>query len=154
MAKHADLTSIHLFAYIQDADPGAVGAGKAWVDTTGATNVLKIRNAADTGWEAIDLTTVADHNHDADYAALVHAHTTGDITDLAEYIRDTIGTARLEGANIDLTVNDAGDTITVAVTGIDAELIRDTIAAAFVGGAGIAIAVDDPGDSITASLDI
>jgi hypothetical protein len=53
MAHHADATSIHLFAYVQDADPGAIGAGKAWVDTTGATNLLKIRNAADSGWEDV-----------------------------------------------------------------------------------------------------
>ncbi len=35
-------------------------------------------------------------------------------TQLAEYIRDTIGTALTAGSNVTLTVNDAGDTITVA----------------------------------------
>jgi hypothetical protein len=74
--------------------------------------------------------------------------------DLAELIRDTIGTALLEGANIDLTVNDAGDTITVAVTGIDAELIRDTIAAALTAGTGLTVTVDDPGNTITVALNI
>lgn len=37
--------------------------------------------------------------------------------DAAELIRDTIGTALVAGTNITLTVNDAGDTITVAMPG-------------------------------------
>lgn len=35
-------------------------------------------------------------------------------TELAEYIRDTIGTALVQGAGMTITVNDAGDTITLA----------------------------------------
>lgn len=68
MAAHADLTSVHLFAYVQDADPGAVGAGKGWVDTTGATNVLKIRNAADSGWETVSAAAADLAAHLADAA--------------------------------------------------------------------------------------
>lgn len=37
---------------------------------------------------------------------------------LAEVIRDTIGTALTGGTNITITVNDAGDLITVAVSGL------------------------------------
>src|SRR5687768_15468465 len=37
--------------YLQSTDPGAVGAGKWWLDTTVVTApILKMRNAADTGW--------------------------------------------------------------------------------------------------------
>jgi len=36
---------------------------------------------------------------------------------LAEFIRDTIGTALVAGSNVTITVNDAGDTITIASTG-------------------------------------
>lgn len=36
----------------------------------------------------------------------------------AEFIRDTIGTALTQGANIAITVSDAGDTVTIAVTGL------------------------------------
>jgi hypothetical protein len=41
--------------YIQTGDPGAVGLGTLWVDTTAGTGswALKIRNAADDGWEAL-----------------------------------------------------------------------------------------------------
>lgn len=49
------------------------------------------------------------------------AYASADISDLAETIRDTIGSALTAGAGITLTVNDAGDTITVAstTTGVD-----------------------------------
>jgi len=57
MAEHPDLvgTALHVPGYVQSADPGAVGAGKYWVDTTGGTGawVLKVRNAANTGWEPV-----------------------------------------------------------------------------------------------------
>jgi len=46
------------------------------------------------------------------WAALASA----DISDLAEFIRDTIGTALVAGSNATVTVNDAGDTITIAAT--------------------------------------
>jgi hypothetical protein len=35
----------------------------------------------------------------------------------AEFIRDTMGTALVAGTNVTITVNDAGDTITIASTG-------------------------------------
>lgn len=45
--------AVHPAAYIQTADPGAVGAGKAWLDTTGGAGayVLNIRNTGDTAWD-------------------------------------------------------------------------------------------------------
>lgn len=52
--RHKDLTSdeaIHQAAYIQAADPGAVGAWKIWVDiTSAAAPVFKYRNAGDAAW--------------------------------------------------------------------------------------------------------
>jgi hypothetical protein len=41
--------------YVQASDPGAVGAGKLWVDTTtpGPPWHVQVRNAADDGWEDI-----------------------------------------------------------------------------------------------------
>lgn len=58
MAKleHKDITgadAVHPAAYIQTADPGIVGPGKAWLDTTGGAGayVLKIRNTGDTAWD-------------------------------------------------------------------------------------------------------
>lgn len=56
MAKHEELTSIHLGAYAQAGDPGAVGAHKLWVDTSvGPPYDLKKRNAADDGWELVGI---------------------------------------------------------------------------------------------------
>lgn len=56
-SAHSGLTGTNLhvpFHYIQDADPGAVGAGKYWLDTnSGPPLVLSRRNAGDTGWDAI-----------------------------------------------------------------------------------------------------
>jgi hypothetical protein len=58
MAIHKDLTgdeAIHEIMYVQSGDPGAVGAGKFWLDTTGGATltagaILKQRDAPDTGW--------------------------------------------------------------------------------------------------------
>lgn len=47
---------VHFFpAYQQSSDPGAVGAGATWTDTSGGTGnwVTKKRNAANDGWETI-----------------------------------------------------------------------------------------------------
>lgn len=68
-----------------------------------------------------------------------------------EQVRDVIGTALVEGAGIDITVNDAGDTITVAstITQYTDENARDAIGAAIVEGAGIDVTVNDAGDTIT-----
>ena len=47
---HRDQTGgeLHVPGYIQDTDPGAVGAGRLWFDPT--AGVLSIRNNADDGW--------------------------------------------------------------------------------------------------------
>lgn len=57
MAKHPELTDefLHVPGYIQPTDPGAVGGGMLWVDTAGGPGnyALKIRNDANTAWEAV-----------------------------------------------------------------------------------------------------
>ena len=41
-------------AYVQAADPGVVGAGVFWVDTSvGPPFVLKVRDLTDTGWDTV-----------------------------------------------------------------------------------------------------
>lgn len=61
----------------------------------------------------------ADHVHpvDTSRAAASHTHASADITDLAEFIRDTIGTALVQGSGVTITVNDGSDTITVSASG-------------------------------------
>lgn len=46
---------LHVAGYIDAADPGAIGYGKYWVDTTNGAGawLLKVRNALNTGWESI-----------------------------------------------------------------------------------------------------
>ena len=48
-------TDLHVPGYIAASDPGAVGAGICWLDTTlgEASTILKQRNAANTGWNTI-----------------------------------------------------------------------------------------------------
>ena len=50
MSDHRDLppSELHPPGYVQDSDPGAVGAGMYWFDPE--TGVLSIRNDADDGW--------------------------------------------------------------------------------------------------------
>jgi hypothetical protein len=48
-------TQLHVPGYRQSSDPGAVGADIYWVDTSGGSGnwSLKVRNAANTGWEVV-----------------------------------------------------------------------------------------------------
>jgi hypothetical protein len=71
----------------------------------------------------------------------------------AEFVRDTIGAA-LQANGATITVNDAGDTITVDLTGAaTAEIIRDVMGIATQAGTGIIKTVNDPGDTITIAID-
>jgi hypothetical protein len=73
---------------------------------------------------------------------------------LAELIRDTIGTALVEGAGIDVTVNDAGDTITIAttITQYTDEMARDALGAALTGGTAVTVTPNDGSDTITIAV--
>jgi len=57
MSYHKDLTGdeLHVPGYMQDTDPGAVGAGKYWIDTSGGVGnyILKVRNSDNSGWEIV-----------------------------------------------------------------------------------------------------
>lgn len=67
-----------------------------------------------------------------------------------ETVRDIIGAALVAGANVTITVNDAGDTITISAA-TDPEVVRDTIAATLVAGANVTITTDDAANTITIS---
>jgi hypothetical protein len=56
MPIHREMTgdeAIHPAAYVQDADPGSVGEDRMWIDTTGSTYVIKVRNVTNDGWTTI-----------------------------------------------------------------------------------------------------
>jgi uncharacterized Zn ribbon protein len=86
------------------------------------------------------------HNDGAAWSTWAALGTVGAQT--AEDVRDTIGTALVAGSNVTITVNDAGDTITIAAA-TDPETVRDTIGSALVAGSGMTITVNDAGDTIT-----
>ena len=48
-------SDLHMPGYVQSSDPGAVGAGKLWVDMSAGPGkwAVKFRNAANTAWELI-----------------------------------------------------------------------------------------------------
>ena len=63
--EHAIMTDaqLHVPGYVQAGDPGAVGAGKVWIDTTGGVNawIIKIRNAANDGWEIVGFSNISEY---------------------------------------------------------------------------------------------
>jgi hypothetical protein len=76
----------------------------------------------------------------------------------AEQVRDEMGSTLVAGANVTLTVNDVGDTITISSTGgggggggggLTDEEVRDLMGVALVAGANVTITVDDVGNTIT-----
>jgi len=84
-------------ARVQDISAIVAAAGNVPSPLSGdAGKFLKATGAAAFGWTAAAST---------------------DIADFAEAARDAIGAALVAGANIAITVNDAGDTITIANTG-------------------------------------
>lgn len=71
MALHRDLVdeNLHAVGVISPSDPGAIGAGKMWIDSSGGTGswVFRIRNETNDGWEvAIVAGGVGPHTHDYD----------------------------------------------------------------------------------------
>lgn len=69
-----------------------------------------------------------------------------------EQVRDVIGTALQQGTGITITVNDAGDQITIAAdTAVIDERARDAVGTALVPGSGITITPNDGADTITIS---
>ena len=105
--------------------------------------------------DAVFLNAVNDHiNATAD----AHDYTT--ITGLDERVRDVIGTAIVAGNNIDVTVSDGSDTITIDVEALTAadlsdfatavdERARDALGTALVAGSNITITPNDGADTIT-----
>lgn len=124
----------------------ASGATGAWAGHDGALAVFDgsawVYGTPRTGWRAYD---------EADDVSLVFKGGVWAVqtsyTD--EQVRDVIGAALVAGSGITITVNDAGDTITIASTAAYTdEQARDAIGAALVAGTGIAVTVDDGADTI------
>lgn len=70
----------------------------------------------------------------------------------SEAVRDAIGAALTAGTNITITVDDPGDTITIAVSGLS-ESIDDRVAALLTESTGIDLTYDDSGNALSIALD-
>lgn len=83
MPEHKDATQIHKGRYIQTSDPGAVGAGVEWLDTTTTPPVHKKRNSGNTDWDVIlDQQDVAlKSGHLGQFAATTSAQLRGVLSD-------------------------------------------------------------------------
>lgn len=76
-----------------------------------------------------------------------------DLTAEAERIRDVMGVALVAGANITITVDDAGDTITIAgASGYSAETAQDDVGSILTDSADIDLTYDDATPSISGVL--
>jgi hypothetical protein len=110
-SPHSGLTGTNLhvpFHYIQDADPGAVGAGRFWLDTnSGPPLKLYRRNAGDSGWDEIGPTSAG--------AALTVQEIDGAPLDAAvTVIRVTNGKLTDNGAgDVTLDLSGSGSALTV-----------------------------------------
>ena len=79
-----------------------------------------------------------------------------DASSLAETIRDTMGTALVAGSNVTITVNDAGDTITIAASGggggLTEEEVEDVVSGLLVAGSNISLTYDDVANTLTVAV--
>jgi hypothetical protein len=115
------------------SDPsGGAAAGRAYFDTAGSD--LKVGDGST-------------------FRALAWADEVGSGYSNEE-ARDAIGTALTEGAGIDITVNDAGDTITIAstITQYTDELAQDAVGTILVDSGRIDFTYADGTPSITADI--
>lgn len=88
-----------------------------------------------------------------------------DNTYITELIRDTIGTALVEGTGIDITISDVGNTITIDASAPGAhthphtditdwdEAVQDTVGAAIVAGNNIDVTYSDGAGTITIDVE-
>lgn len=108
--------SSHPPGYVQAGDPGAVGANKVWIDTSGGTGnwLTKIRNAANGAWETLGSAVGAlDDLSDVDTTG----QTAGDVLayDGADWIPTDLGVipADLDDlSDVDTTGVGSGDVLT------------------------------------------
>jgi hypothetical protein len=134
MTLHKDLTGADLHRavrFTQSSDPGASASpGDLWLDP--ATGALKQRSDDGTSW--INITGTSPYPGD-------------------EAIQDMIASFLQAGANINLSYNDAANTLTIAVTGLTSypgdEAIQDMLASFLVAGTGISLTYNDAANTLT-----
>lgn len=109
---------LHVPGVVSNSDPGAIGAGKFWIDTgvdgSPAAPVIKVRNGTDDGWVRVTVDV------SGKIAASIGT-TQGDILyyDGAAWVRKALGTAgqRLKSNGTDLVYFDDYYTIPYVIDG-------------------------------------
>ena len=117
--NHKEITpsEAHAFAITSATDPGAIGAGRGWIDTSGGgVGILKVRNSTNTGWDNMSgasetptITSFVNAEHD-------HADAAGGGTLDGSVIASGLVTTKFGGTGADLSAV-AGGIVTVPETG-------------------------------------
>jgi hypothetical protein len=118
-----DLTDVDTTTDPPDADDVLAWDGVTWTPATLTALGAPAAHAASHGSAGSDPVTLAQSqvtNLSSDLAgkaAASHSHATSDVTGLDEQVRDVVGTALVAGSNVTITVDDPGDSITIAASG-------------------------------------
>lgn len=132
--------------------------GAAWAviqaNLDGINTAAYLASDTDTSLAANSDSRIATQKAVKAYVDAAAAGATGTYTD--EKARDAIGTALTAGSGISVSVDDPGDTITIAstITQYTDEMARDALGAALTAGAGITITPNDGADTIAIASSI
>lgn len=160
---HADAVGIHRAAFVGATDPALdmnnkVTAGKLWIDTSDFTIALKMRNAANTGWDVVIPPYVVSresflgelNNVTTDGFGIVRETDASGARIITSVDIDYLISA---GANITKTFNAATGKLTLAAAGgaagITLEDVDDRVNALILAGANITKTYDDVANTLT-----
>lgn len=106
-------------AYFQNTDPGAVGAGKMWIDTSsGPPFALSVRNITDTGWQDVGTVPAILIGGNAEGVALVIGTTDNNVLN---FIVNSVIEATLASTGLTVTndISAVGVTASGNIQGVD-----------------------------------
>lgn len=114
--KHGGADEVAVATPAGNAIPKADGAGKldAWITSSGAAATPSLRIL---GTGATDACAGNDARLSNARTPTAHTHTASEVTDFNEAVDDRVGALLVAGANITITYNDAGNTLTITSTG-------------------------------------